>query len=383
MIIGRNKILRKYFLIGFLFGLLFPIGAILLQMFLSGNFGFQGIIDAHIDNPLIYMIDSAPLFLGGFALIGGISQAKSEIYAADLLAAKSELESSIISREETYEKSKVILSQTSEISDDLYDNLTRIENSMTELYTSEDFIKMKSDEVSISISHILGLANKIADKSRLEAESVEENLVSAEVIGSNIQSTSKQLQASMVTFENDVKSINDLSDEIDAILGIIRTIHGISSDIKLLSLNASIEASRAGEHGRGFAVVADEVRSLSDASTDATSKIEDISKSISLKTSSLKGDINNLQIELNSKVSDINEASSEVLNIIDMLNNQKKSTSEVYELTINQKDNLTNMNSYINDISTSVTSMSGILISCQSSIAKNEEKVIELKLIKV
>ena len=104
MIINRNKILRKYFLIGFLFGIMFPIGAILLQMFLGGKFGFQGIIEAHIDNPLIYMIDSAPLFLGGFALIGGINQAKSEIYAADLLAAKSEIEFSIISREEIYEK---------------------------------------------------------------------------------------------------------------------------------------------------------------------------------------------------------------------------------------------------------------------------------------
>lgn len=43
---------------------------------------------------------------------------------------------------------------------------------------------------------------------------------------------------------------------------------------KIVAINASIEAARVGQAGRGFAVVAEEVKKLSDASSDATGKIE-------------------------------------------------------------------------------------------------------------
>jgi methyl-accepting chemotaxis protein len=81
-----------------------------------------------------------------------------------------------------------------------------------------------------------------------------------------------------------INEIEDLSLQSQSIESFIEVINGIADQTNLLSLNASIEAARAGDAGRGFAVVAEEIRKLADQSIKASNQITAVVNTIKTKT---------------------------------------------------------------------------------------------------
>ncbi|XTP56956.1 methyl-accepting chemotaxis protein [Niallia sp. Krafla_26] len=112
-------------------------------------------------------------------------------------------------------------------------------------------------------------------------------------------------------FDNLTKTIKQVKDFSFSITNLVGLVNGIAEQTKLLALNASIEAARAGDAGKGFAVVAQEVRNLAEQSTNATEeisqsilKMENITVGASQEFEQMLSKIkNNLQMANESKIS--------------------------------------------------------------------------------
>lgn len=81
------------------------------------------------------------------------------------------------------------------------------------------------------------------------------------------------------------ESMMMLSEQTQRITSIVETVDDLSQQSNLLSVNASIEAEKAGEQGKGFRIVAQEIRSLADQSKQATHKVREILSDIQKATS--------------------------------------------------------------------------------------------------
>jgi methyl-accepting chemotaxis protein len=165
---------------------------------------------------------------------------------------------------------------------------------------------------SLLTEHQQELSNKLADYINHIKQlliSVTSNISAINETVSSIDDTSKKIISSVAS---SMESINKTDD-------IVKIINDITTRIKILGINASIEAAHAGEAGKGFSVVASEIGNLTSSSTNATADIKSIIDEMKVDVNNLLNianslkDICNKQSEVASSLAEDNEKMSNII----------------------------------------------------------------------
>lgn len=133
---------------------------------------------------------------------------------------------------------------------------------------NENLLEMSNEtkDINASVDEIKNQTVAVQDSSKIMNDKIK-----------SMQDSSHKMDEGISTISKRIETVNTTVDKVSNIVSVIEE---ISSETNLLSLNASIEAARAGDAGKGFAVVAQEIRVLSDNTNTELENIKQIISSL-------------------------------------------------------------------------------------------------------
>jgi methyl-accepting chemotaxis protein len=223
------------------------------------------------------------------------------------------------------------------------------------------------------------ISEKITMNSDLISQKVAKGSAKISSMISQMQTINQAVSAALTT-------VNELQTNIEDINSSLEGITQISDQTNLLSLNASIESARAGEHGKGFAVVAGEVRKLSEQSAKTAMNIQEITSVISTNSSAAVEKVSQGEqavVEGNHVLNEVGEYFTDVENAIAetfaLLETENRMISSILDKFIQVQERIENIASISEEQAASNEEILAAIECENSDILAIKESIQEIK----
>lgn len=170
---------------------------------------------------------------------------------------------------ELNDTSSQTLAANNEISkavEDVAEGSTGMAASISKINENLEEMSRETKDINESVNEIRNQTAAVQDSSKIMNDKIK-----------SMQNSSQKMDEGISAISKRIETVNTTVDKVSNIVSVIEE---ISSETNLLSLNASIEAARAGDAGKGFAVVAQEIRVLSDNTNTELENIKQIISSL-------------------------------------------------------------------------------------------------------
>lgn len=198
-------------------------------------------------------------------------------------------------------------------------SITEIAATIKQQETTVNEQAATSNEIAASTTEIAATAENLMETMAKVTDMAQNTAMAAAQSHSRLNNINTIMKKMEDSTQSIVTKLSILSEKARTIAGVTKTINKIADQTNLLSLNAAIEAEKAGEYGAGFSVVASEIRRLADLTAVATFDIEQMVSEVQSSVASGVMNIEKFADDVRRGFQEVQISSNQISQVIDQV----------------------------------------------------------------
>lgn len=278
------------------------------------------------------------------------------------------------SRARTKEMEKVI-EQLAIINAELNRNFESTQNRIVDINNANSQVELRTHELiddSLNITSSVSETMSTCDEAlehisvcRNQIHALLENIQHFESVLKANENNIESMSTQIISIKDSAYATNEVFDgiqqQMSKIVDVVEQLKSIASSTNMLSLNASIEAARAGAAGAGFAVVAEKVQQLAVDSSNCSNLVEQI-------VNNMEAQVDRTRLQMNESTENVDSSLASIEALESGFNELLTSFATLYENIEEHDASVTNLSSSFDMIQSSVSTMADYSEKNQSSI---------------